>query len=82
MRCFGRPTLTGHRLPVECVVGRFIGGESVADIARDYRILSSQVECAIRAAMHPRYAAFERAARKRMSVYAKSPKAWWKQEQS
>lgn len=45
---FGRPVITGTRVPVEVLWQRFDGGDSFEDLAKDYEITVSQIEDAIR----------------------------------
>jgi uncharacterized protein (DUF433 family) len=45
---FGRPVITGTRVPVDMIVSRFDAGEEPADIAKDYDIGEGQVHQAIR----------------------------------
>jgi uncharacterized protein (DUF433 family) len=45
---FGRPVIAGTGIPVSSVYERYKAGDSVADLARDYRLEISAIEEAIR----------------------------------
>ena len=45
---FGRPVISGTGIPVSSVYERYKAGDSVADLARDYRLETSAIEEAIR----------------------------------
>lgn len=45
---FGRPVLAGTTVPTEILGERFRAGDSIQDLARDYRLRPDQVEVAIR----------------------------------
>lgn len=47
--CWGAPRLEGTRLTVEAVVGRFVAGESIAELAADYEISTWEIESMVRA---------------------------------
>jgi len=47
---FGRPAITGTGIPVQAVYERYKAGDSVVDLAHDFRLEISAVEEAIRAA--------------------------------
>src|ERR1700733_2926500 len=45
---FGRPVITGTGIPVSFIYERYLAGDSVADLARDFRLEISAIEEAIR----------------------------------
>lgn len=45
---FGRPVIAGTGIPVSAIYERYKAGDSVADLARDFRLETSAVEEAIR----------------------------------
>jgi uncharacterized protein (DUF433 family) len=45
---FGRPVLVGTGIPTDVVADRFLAGESIEDLARDYGIEPAQVQEAVR----------------------------------
>jgi len=45
---FGRPVITGTGIPVSSIYERYKAGDSVADLARDFRLEISAIEEAIR----------------------------------
>lgn len=45
---FGQPCLTGTGLKVRIIFERFVSGDSVEELARDYNITRRQVQDAIR----------------------------------
>jgi uncharacterized protein (DUF433 family) len=45
---FGRPTISGKGLRVDVIVARYHAGETVADLARDYRVEPELIEDAVR----------------------------------
>jgi uncharacterized protein (DUF433 family) len=45
---FGRPVLVGTGIPTDVVADRFIAGEDIEDLARDYGIKTAQVQEAVR----------------------------------
>lgn len=45
---FGRPTLIATGIPVETVMERFRAGDSIENLARDYRVKPEQIEGAVR----------------------------------
>ena len=45
---FGRPVITGTGIPVSSIYERYKAGDSVADLARDFRLGISAIEEAIR----------------------------------
>lgn len=45
---FGRPVIAGTGIPVSAIYERYKAGDSVADLARDFRVKTSAVEEAIR----------------------------------
>src|SRR5271156_6330493 len=45
---FGRPVITGTGIPVSSIYERYRAGDSVADLARDFRLEISAIEEAIR----------------------------------
>jgi uncharacterized protein (DUF433 family) len=45
---FGRPVVAGTRVPTEMIVARFEGGETPAEIARDYDLEEEKIHQAIR----------------------------------
>jgi len=47
-RAFGRVVVAGTGIPAETLAARFRANESIAAIARDYRLKPGQVEAAIR----------------------------------
>ena len=49
-RSFGRPVLDASGIPVESVRERFRGGESLKDLAKDYRVKVDAIEEALRVA--------------------------------
>lgn len=77
-RCSGRVMMLGSRVPPSSLYGCFQAGDSIPSVADDFRVTVEEVEDAIRYFMHPRRKAFEVAASRRFTRYAKSPKAWWK----
>jgi uncharacterized protein (DUF433 family) len=50
---FGKPVLTGTRIPTLVVFNRFSGGESVQDLADDFGVSADAVEEAVRAESTP-----------------------------
>jgi uncharacterized protein (DUF433 family) len=47
-RAFGRLVLAGTGVPVEAIAERFGAGESIGELARDYRMNADQIEQALR----------------------------------
>ena len=47
-----RHRIEGTGIPVFAVVSRFMGGDSVADLAWDYNLYPEQIEAAIRYALN------------------------------
>lgn len=45
---FGRPTLIGTGITVEALVDRFKAGDSIAELAQDYRVTPDRVEAMMR----------------------------------
>jgi uncharacterized protein (DUF433 family) len=45
---FGRPVITGTGIPVSSIYERYKAGDSVVDLAQDFRLEISAVEEAIR----------------------------------
>ena len=45
---FGQPILTGTRVPVEVVFDRFRAGDTIAHLARDYRVEPDRIEDLVR----------------------------------
>jgi uncharacterized protein (DUF433 family) len=45
---FGRPVIIGTGIPVSSIYERYRAGDSVADLARDFRLETSEIEEAIR----------------------------------
>jgi uncharacterized protein (DUF433 family) len=45
---FGRPVVAGTGIPVSAIYERYKAGDSVADLARDFRLETGAVEEAIR----------------------------------
>jgi uncharacterized protein (DUF433 family) len=45
---FGRPTLAGKGIRVDVIVERYLAGETVAELARDYRVLPDLIDDAVR----------------------------------
>ena len=45
---FGRPVIAGTGIPVSSIYERYRAGDSVADLARDFRLEISAIEEAIR----------------------------------
>jgi uncharacterized protein (DUF433 family) len=50
---FGRPTVVGHGLPTDSLFERYLAGDSVAALAKDYDLTPSEVEEAIRYESRP-----------------------------
>jgi uncharacterized protein (DUF433 family) len=50
---FGKPVLSGTRVPTRVVFERFYGGESVEDLASDYALSTDAIEEAVRAETEP-----------------------------
>jgi uncharacterized protein (DUF433 family) len=50
---FGRPVLTGTRIPISAVADRFYGGESVGELADDYGVSVNAIEDAVRVEREP-----------------------------
>jgi uncharacterized protein (DUF433 family) len=50
---FGRPVLTGTRIPISAVADRFYGGESVGELADDYDVAVTAIEEAVRVEREP-----------------------------
>jgi len=50
---FGRPVLTGTRIPISAVADRFYGGESVVELADDYGVPVTAIEDAVRVEREP-----------------------------
>ena len=46
--CFGRPVIAGTGIPVSSIYERYKAGDSVAELARDFRLDTSAIEEAIR----------------------------------
>lgn len=44
----GSPCVAGTRIATFVVVGRFVGGDSIAKQAKDYRVTIEEIEAAIR----------------------------------
>jgi uncharacterized protein (DUF433 family) len=53
--CWGRPRLDGTRLTVEFIVGRFASGESIAELAEDYRCEQAAIEELVRSVAKAAY---------------------------
>lgn len=47
-RAFGRPVVVGTSVPTEALAERFRAGDSLGDLARDFRIATNVVESALR----------------------------------
>jgi uncharacterized protein (DUF433 family) len=45
---FGRPVIAGTGIPVSSIYERYRAGDSVADLAKDFRLDTSAIEEAIR----------------------------------
>jgi len=45
---FGRPTLAGKGIRVDIIVERYRAGESIAELASDYRVASELIDDAVR----------------------------------
>ena len=45
---FGRPVLIGTSIPTAAIFDRFLAGDPITDLARDYRVKDSLIEEAIR----------------------------------
>ena len=45
---FGRPVITGTGIPVSSIYERYKAGDSVAELAQDFRLDTSAIEEAIR----------------------------------
>lgn len=45
---FGRPVLAGTRVPTDVLAGRWLAGDSIEDLADDFRLTTEQVQEAIR----------------------------------
>ncbi len=52
-RAYGRPVLTAGDARVEDLVGRWLGGDSLRDIAQDFGVPASECEDAIRVGVQP-----------------------------
>lgn len=50
----GRPCLDGTGVPVDALVDRFVAGESLAELAEDYRLSLPRVEAAVRLVLYAR----------------------------
>jgi uncharacterized protein (DUF433 family) len=48
LRSFGRPVVIGTRIPADALAERFAGGESIADLSRDFDLAHEVVEYAVR----------------------------------
>jgi hypothetical protein len=70
----------GHCVPVRCLIGPFLAGESVAGVAHWFDVTTAEVETANRAALHTRWPAFGRASLLRFKRYSKGKDAWWKKQ--
>jgi uncharacterized protein (DUF433 family) len=66
----GRPCLAGSGLLVDALVGRFVAGDSIAELADEYREKPERIEAAIRLVLFARGTNIEerRAAQKVDSV--------------
>ncbi|HKY07277.1 MAG TPA: DUF433 domain-containing protein [Candidatus Binatia bacterium] len=49
---FGKPCITGTRIDVATVMGRFAAGDTVDDIQKDYQLTREQVMAALAYATH------------------------------
>jgi uncharacterized protein (DUF433 family) len=49
---FGKPCITGTRIDVATVLGRFAAGDNVKDIQADYQLTREQVMAALAYATH------------------------------
>lgn len=54
---FGRPVLAHTGVPTEEIAERFNAGDTMEDLARDFRVTRQQIEEAIRCELHARIAA-------------------------
>ena len=45
--CHGKPVISGTRVLVSTVLGALAGGDSVAQVAEDYGLSSSQISAAL-----------------------------------
>jgi len=50
---FGRPVLVSTGIPVETILGRFRSGETIEQLAADYRVREDQIESVVRWALEP-----------------------------
>ena len=50
---FGKPVLTGTRIPTRVIFERFYGGESVHELAEDHDVPTGAVEEALRVESEP-----------------------------
>ena len=46
--CFGRPTIAGTGIPTDVVADRFLGGDTVKEMAEDYDLSEEQISAALR----------------------------------
>jgi len=46
--CSGAPCISGRRVMTASIAGRFLAGDTVAEIAEDYETTTSDIENAIR----------------------------------
>ncbi|MDB5073475.1 MAG: hypothetical protein JWM87_4586 [Candidatus Eremiobacteraeota bacterium] len=55
---FGQPVISGTRIPTQVISQRFHAGESIEELARDYRLQKDKIEEAVRAeSLEPEIAA-------------------------
>ena len=45
---FGKPVITGTRVPVDLVIGKVAGGMTIEDVMREYDLTQRQVRDALR----------------------------------
>ena len=43
---FGKPVIVGTRVPVDLVVGKIAGGETITKVAREYDLTKKQIYAA------------------------------------
>lgn len=46
--CFGRPTIAGTGIPTDVVADRFLGGDTVREMAEDYDLSEEKISAALR----------------------------------
>jgi len=45
---FGKPVIVGTRVPVDLVVGKIAGGETITKVAREYDLTKKQIYAALK----------------------------------